>query len=62
MLADNGIPLGNQTVLLKGINDSKEIINELMRKLLTLRVKPYYLYQADLCRGTSHFKTKVETV
>ncbi|MEK6647008.1 MAG: KamA family radical SAM protein [Candidatus Firestonebacteria bacterium] len=61
MLADNGIPLGNQTVLLKGINDSKEIINELMRKLLTLRVKPYYLYQADLCRGTSHFKTKVET-
>ncbi|MCC6543730.1 MAG: KamA family radical SAM protein [Nitrospirae bacterium] len=59
-LADAGIPLGSQTVLLKGINDDPEIIKELMQKLLAIRVKPYYLYQADLTRGTEHLRTPVE--
>lgn len=60
-LADAGIPLGSQTVLLKGINDSPLIIKKLMHKLLTLRVRPYYLYQCDLAQGISHFQTRVET-
>ena len=60
MLADSGIPLGSQTVLLRGINDDPEVIKELVQKLLTIRVKPYYLYQADLTRGTEHFRTSVE--
>ncbi|MCC7201761.1 MAG: KamA family radical SAM protein [Nitrospirae bacterium] len=59
-LADAGIPLGSQTVLLKGINDNVETIKELMQKLLAIRVKPYYLYQADLTRGTDHLRTPVE--
>lgn len=61
MLADAGIPLGSQTVLLKGINDDPETIKELMMKLLAIRVKPYYLYQADLARGTEHLRTSVES-
>lgn len=60
MLADAGIPMGCQTVLLKGVNDDKDIIQELMRKLLTVRVKPYYLFQADLAKGTSHFWTPLQ--
>jgi len=60
LLADAGIPLGSQTVLLKGINDDPEIMQRLMHKLLTIRVKPYYLYQADLIKGTEHFRTTVE--
>lgn len=56
-LADAGIPLGCQTVLLKGVNDDLIIIRELMQKLLTVRVRPYYLFQADLAKGTSHFWT-----
>ncbi|MFH1331812.1 MAG: KamA family radical SAM protein [archaeon] len=60
MLADAGIPLGNQTVLLKGVNDNPEVLRELFKKLLTIRVKPYYLYQADMVKGTDHFRTKVE--
>ena len=60
MLADAGIPLGCQTVLLKGVNDDKDIIFDLMRKLLTIRVKPYYLFQADLANGTSHFWTPLK--
>jgi lysine 2,3-aminomutase len=60
MLADAGIPLGCQTVLLKGVNDNKDTILELMRKLLTVRVKPYYLFQADLAKGTSHFWTPLQ--
>ncbi|RUM37880.1 MAG: lysine 2,3-aminomutase, partial [Desulfobulbus sp.] len=60
-LADAGIPLGCQTVLLKGVNDDAQTIYRLMRKLLAIRVKPYYLFQADLTRGTSHFRTRVET-
>ena len=60
-LADSGIPLSNQSVLLKGINDDPEIIKELCGKLLKNRVRPYYLHQADLVHGTDHFRTRVET-
>ncbi len=59
-LADAGIPLGNQTVLLRGVNDDPAVMKRLMQKLLTIRVKPYYLYQADLVQGTDHFRTSVE--
>jgi len=61
MLADNGVPLGSQTVLLKGINDSPKIMMRLMHELLKIRVRPYYLYQCDLAAGTSHFRTSVGT-
>lgn len=60
LLADAGIPIGNQTVLMKGINDDPEIIKELFRKLLLIRVKPYYLYQADLTKGANHFRTPIK--
>ncbi len=60
MLADAGIPLGSQTVLLDGINDDPAVMKQLMQKLLAIRVKPYYIYQADLVRGTHHFRTRVE--
>lgn len=56
-LADAGIPLGCQTVLLKGVNDDREVMKRLMQRLLAVRVRPYYLFQADLARGTSHFWT-----
>lgn len=59
MLADAGIPLGNQSVLLKGVNDDPAVMKELVQKLLTIRVRPYYLFQADLVRGTAHFRTAV---
>lgn len=58
-LADNGFPLGSQTVLLKGINDSVPVMKELMHKLLKIRVRPYYLYQCDLIPGSGHFRTTV---
>ncbi len=58
-LADNGFPLGSQTVLLKGINDNGPVMKELMHKLLKIRVRPYYLYQCDLIPGSSHFRTTV---
>lgn len=61
LLADAGIPLGCQTVLLRGVNDSPEIIRQLMYDLLRIRVKPYYLFQADLTRGTGHFRTTIDT-
>lgn len=60
MLADHGIPLGNQSVLLKGINDTIEIQKELLHKLLMCRVRPYYLYQGDLIKGSSHLRTSIE--
>ena len=60
-LADAGIPLGCQTVLLRGVNDSADIIRDLLYRLIRIRVKPYYLFQADLTRGTSHFRTPVDT-
>lgn len=59
-LADAGIPVGCQTVLLKGVNDSVEVMKTLMQKLVKIRVKPYYIYQADLVLGTNHLRTKVE--
>jgi lysine 2,3-aminomutase len=61
MLADAGVPLGAQTVLLKGVNDDPEVMKRLVHQLLLARVKPYYLYQADLTKGTNHFRTTVET-
>lgn len=60
MLADAGIPLGSQTVLLEGVNDDALIMRDLMLKLLKIRVKPYYIYQADMTLGTDHFRTTVE--
>ena len=59
-LAEAGIPLGSQTVLLKGVNDSAEVIERLMRRLLNIRVKPYYLHHPDLIRGTAHFRVPVK--
>jgi lysine 2,3-aminomutase len=61
MLADAGIPLGSQTVLLKDVNDNTETMKSLMTKLVAIRVRPYYLYQTDLVAGTSHFRTTVKT-
>ena len=58
-LANAGIPLGSQTPLLKGVNDNVETCRALFHGLLRFRVKPYYLYQADLVVGTSHFRTAV---
>jgi lysine 2,3-aminomutase len=58
-LADAGIPLGSQTVLLKGINDSVQTLKELYHGLLKVRVRPYYLYQCDPILGSSHFRTAV---
>lgn len=60
VLANAGIPLGCQTVLLKGVNDKPEIMKELMQKLISIRVKPYYIYQCDPVKGANHFRTKVE--
>ncbi len=56
-LADGGIPVANQTVLLRGVNDSAEIIEALCRGLLRSRARPYYLFQCDLVEGTEHFRT-----
>jgi lysine 2,3-aminomutase len=58
-LANAGVPLGSQTVLLKGINDTVEIMKELMHRLLCARVRPYYLYQCDPIQGSGHFRTPV---
>ncbi|HEY6873503.1 MAG TPA: KamA family radical SAM protein [Geobacteraceae bacterium] len=59
-LADAGIPLGNQTVLLRGVNDDPAVMKRLMQRLLAIRVRPYYIHQMDLVRGTGHFRTPVE--
>ncbi|MCR4287192.1 MAG: KamA family radical SAM protein, partial [Deltaproteobacteria bacterium] len=59
MLSDAGVPLGSQTVLLRGINDKPVIMKKLMHELLKIRVRPYYLYQCDPALGTSHFRTPV---
>jgi lysine 2,3-aminomutase len=58
-LSDAGIPLGSQTVLLKGVNDSVETMKQLVHRLLLMRVRPYYLYQCDPISGSSHFRTPV---
>lgn len=60
-LADAGIPLGNQSVLLRGVNDNTQTMKKLLLKLVKARVRPYYLYQCDLCEGSEHFRTRVET-
>jgi lysine 2,3-aminomutase len=60
-IVDAGIPLGNQSVLLRGINDNAETMKELLLKLVKARVRPYYLYQCDLSQGLGHFRTKVDT-
>ncbi|AET70035.1 lysine-2,3-aminomutase [Desulfosporosinus orientis DSM 765] len=60
-LANAGIPLGNQSVLLKGINDCPIIMKKLVHELVKSRVRPYYLYQCDLSRGIEHFRTSVST-
>jgi lysine 2,3-aminomutase len=59
-LADAGVPLGCQTVLLRGVNDDPAIMKELMQKLLKARVRPYYIYMADQVAGGEHFRTQVQ--
>ena len=59
-LANAGIPLGNQTVLLKGINDSPKTIKDLVHQLVKNRVRPYYLYHCDYSRGIEHFRTSID--
>jgi lysine 2,3-aminomutase len=59
MLCDAGIPLGNQSVLLAGVNDCVHVMRQLVRKLVQIRVRPYYIYQCDLSLGLSHFRTSV---
>jgi lysine 2,3-aminomutase len=59
-LADAGIPLGNQSVLLRGINDDPPVMKALVQGLVRFRVRPYYIYQAQTLKGTSHFITPIE--
>jgi lysine 2,3-aminomutase len=59
-LADAGCVIGNQMVLLKGVNDDWRIVKELNHRLLLMRVRPYYIYQCDLSQGISHFRTSIE--
>jgi lysine 2,3-aminomutase len=60
MLADAGVPLGCQTVLLKGVNDDADVMKELMQRLLAARVRPYYIYMCDQVAGAEHFRTSIE--
>ncbi|MGM0420449.1 MAG: lysine 2,3-aminomutase [Bacillota bacterium] len=60
LLADAGIPVGNQSVLLKGINDNPATMRKLVHGLLKMRIKPYYIYQCDLSQGIEHFRTRVD--
>ena len=60
LLADHGIPVGNQSVLLRGVNDTPAVQTELAHRLLQCRVRPYYLYQCDLAVGTRHFRTRIQ--
>jgi lysine 2,3-aminomutase len=60
VLADAGIPMSNQSVLLKGINDDPDILESLFRSLLTMRIRPYYLFHVDTVRGADHFRTTIE--
>ena len=61
MLADAGVPVGNQMVIMKGVNDDPVIVKELVQKLLKIRVRPYYMYMADETKGANHFRASVET-
>jgi lysine 2,3-aminomutase len=60
MLADAGIPLGSQSVLLKGINDNVDTFRKLNKGLLKIRVRPYYIYQCDPIPGSLHFRTDIQ--
>ncbi|TVQ25079.1 MAG: KamA family radical SAM protein [Spirochaetaceae bacterium] len=60
-LIDNGVPVLNQAVLLRGINDDPDTLEALLRGLVERRVKPYYLFQGDLAAGTAHFRTSIDT-
>jgi len=60
-LANAGCPVGNQMVIMKGVNDNPEVVKELMQKLLKIRVRPYYMYMADETKGANHFRTSIET-
>ena len=60
-LANHGVPLGNQSVLLRGVNDDPDVMKSLVQKLLMCRVRPYYLYQCDLIQGSSHLRASVST-
>lgn len=59
-LSDAGIPLGNQSVLLRGVNDNLPVMKELVQKLLLCRVRPYYLYQCDLIQGSKHLRAAID--
>lgn len=59
ILADHGIPLGNQTVLLRGVNNCPKVMKDLVQGLLRIRVRPYYIYQCDLTWGLDHFRTTI---
>lgn len=59
MLADSGVPVGNQSVLLKGVNDCPTIMKKLVQDLVKIRCRPYYFYQCDMSRGIEHFRTSV---
>ncbi|AIO18743.1 L-lysine 2,3-aminomutase [Candidatus Izimaplasma bacterium HR1] len=59
LMADAGIPLGNQSVLLKGVNDCVNVMKKLVKRLIQVRVRPYYIYQCDLSKGIEHFRTPV---
>jgi len=60
MLADAGVIMGNQTVLMKGVNDDSKTLKRLFEELLTMRVRPYYLYLPDAVRGTYHFRVSIQ--
>jgi lysine 2,3-aminomutase len=60
-IVDAGIPLGNQSVLLREVNDNANTMSRLLTELVKMRVRPYYLYQCDLSQGISHFRTRVDT-
>jgi lysine 2,3-aminomutase len=61
MLSDAGVPVGNQMVIMKDVNDDPAVVKELMQMLLKIRVRPYYMYMADETKGANHFRTSVET-
>ena len=60
LFADNGFPVMNQTVLLRGVNDDESVLEELMNTLLSIKVKPYYLFQGDMVEGTSHLRVPIQ--
>ncbi|MBA4250339.1 MAG: lysine 2,3-aminomutase [Chlorobiaceae bacterium] len=60
MLANVGCPVGNQMVLMKGVNDDPLVVRDLMQKLLAIRVRPYYIYMADETKGANHFRTSIQ--